>query len=569
MRFLVLFTLLFSLCGNAAEILSNKPPFALTLEQLAQWSPDSELASSENISRQPLARRFDAPLGEQQPGPARVLYAPDGMNNFANYLDTQPVFNLYNFSHWSQIHVLNWFAGTAEHTVQIPARPWVDTAHRNGVKVIGSVFLAVAQWGGNADTVETLLKQDDKGRFVFADKLIEIADYYGFDGWLINQETDLTAVKDDNNELVKDQRDPERGKALATRMLRFMQYLTASAPAHMEIHWYDSMVADGQVRWQNELNQHNSRYLQGKVRSSDAIFVNYWWDQQKVKHSHQQALALARSPYDVFFGVDLWPSRNAQRAFSRPQWLDWLFDGGQPLTSIALFAPNFNYNFDGEPHTPAFSQFDEDASDVQAFYRAERRLFAGDDLNPAIPEQSGWQGLNAYLPGSSTLNSLPFITHFNTGHGRMRMDSGEKVGGPWTQMAHQDILPSWQFAVYGNQSVTIDYDFDLAYDGGSSLSIRAQRSTEKALIPLYQTAVVVSETSQLRVIQQGDNGLSVYLQTADGKQFDFALPASNQWQLSEFNLSDLAGQKIQRIGLRLDSGKGSFRVNIGRLEMTP
>jgi endo-beta-N-acetylglucosaminidase D len=569
MRFLLLLTLLFSLGTNAAQLLSNQPPFALTLEQVARWAPDSELASSENVSRQPLVRRIPAPLGEQQPGPARVLYAPDGMNNFANYLDTQPVFNLYNFSHWSQIHVLNWFAGTAEHTVQIPARPWVDTAHRNGVKVIGSVFLAVAQWGGSADTAERLLAQDDKGRFIFADKLIEIADFYGFDGWLINQETDLTAVKDGNNELLKDQRDPERGKALAGRMLSFMQYLTARAPENMEIHWYDAMVPSGEVRWQNELNQHNSRYLQSNVRSSDAIFLNYWWDEQKVLNSRQQALDLGRSPYEVFFGVDLWPSRNAQRAFSRTAWLDWLFDDGQPLTSVALFAPNFNYNFDGEPHTPAFSQFEQDGSEVEAFYRAERRLFAGDNLNPAIPDQQGWKGLGAYFPASSTVTSLPFTTHFNTGQGKVLVDKGKQVGGPWTQMERQDILPTWQFAVSGNQAVSLKYDFDKVFDGGSSLAIGAERNAELAIIPLYQTSVIAGESGQLRVVFQGHKGLSVYLQTADGQQFDFALPASTDWQLSEFSLSALAGQKVQRIGLKVQSGKGQLDANLGMLEMMP
>jgi endo-beta-N-acetylglucosaminidase D len=193
------------------------------------------------------------------------------MNNFANYLTAQPQFNLYNFTHWSQIDVLNWFAGTADLTVQIPARPWVDTAHKNGVKVIGSVFLGIAQWGGNPDTVEALLEQDPQGRFILADKLIQIADYYGFDGWLMNQETDLTAVKDAQNQLVKGKKDPERGRDLARRLLAFMQYLTANAPQGMEIHWYDSMLASGEVRWQNQLNAKNQQFLQAHVPSADAI----------------------------------------------------------------------------------------------------------------------------------------------------------------------------------------------------------------------------------------------------------------------------------------------------------
>jgi endo-beta-N-acetylglucosaminidase D len=171
----------------ATTIQPDQPPFALTLAQLKSWSTQSPLAAADNVSQQPLVRRFVAPLARNssavvQDHQARVLYAPDGMNNFANYLTAQPKFNLYNFTHWAQIDVLNWFAGTADLTVQIPARPWVDTAHKNGVKVIGSVFLGIAQWGGNPDTVEMLLQQDAEGRFVMAHQLVALAQYYGFDG---------------------------------------------------------------------------------------------------------------------------------------------------------------------------------------------------------------------------------------------------------------------------------------------------------------------------------------------------------------------------------------------------
>ena len=108
--------------------------------------------------------------------------------------------------------------------------------------------MGIAQWGGSPDTVEKLLEQDGQGRFVQAHQLVAIAQYYGFDGWLVNQETDLTAVKDMQNQLVKGQKDAKRGAELAARMLAFMQYLTAIAPQGMEIHWYDSMIADGRVK---------------------------------------------------------------------------------------------------------------------------------------------------------------------------------------------------------------------------------------------------------------------------------------------------------------------------------
>ncbi|QYJ75707.1 endo-beta-N-acetylglucosaminidase [Shewanella sp. FJAT-52076] len=571
-------------------ILDSKPPFALTIAEAKAWSPVGTTADSRNVSKVPLAPRFSAPLAGQKVSDAKVLYAPDGMNNFANYLDTQGQFNLYNFTHWSQIDVLNWFAGTADLGVQIPARPWVDTAHKNGVKVIGSVFLGVAQWGGSADKVEALLEQDAQGHFIVADKLIQMARYYGFDGWLINQETDLTAVKDADNNLVADKSDPVRGRELAGRMLAFVQYLTANAPQGMEIHWYDAMIASGEVRWQNQLNQHNRAYLQDSVqgslqntvRSSDAIFLNYWWNKDMVRASVQEAEALGRSPYDVYVGADLWPSRNAQRAFSRHQWLDWLFDDGEALTSIALFAPNVNFNFEGEPHTPAFSRFREDPSDAARFYATEVRLFAGDDMNLATPDETGWKGVGAYLPAKSTLASLPLRTGFNTGQGKQWVEKGEVKGGPWTNMGRQDLLPTWQFASEG--ALKLSFDFDTVYQGGSSLAVNGQSPGQvdaplQATAPLYALDAVLSESSQLTLISRGQaKGLSLYLETTDGERLTLALGNHSNWTTQSLKLGDLAseqlagkqlaGKKLAVIGLKAD-GNESINAHLGYLELLP
>jgi endo-beta-N-acetylglucosaminidase D len=566
-----------------AEIIPNSAPFALTLEQARNWTPKSQFASSENVASIALARRIDAQLHGGKSNldtRAKVLYAPDGMNNFGNYLQTQPKFNLYNFTHWAQIDVLNWFAGTADHTVQIPAKPWVDTAHKNGVKVIGSVFLAVAQWGGNPDTVETFLEQDQQGRFVFAHRLVEIANYYGFDGWLMNQETNLTAVKDENNQLVKGQSNPKRGAELGEKMLQFMQYLTAIAPQGMEIHWYDAMLRNGQVKWQNEINANNEDFLQGAVPSADAIFVNYWWNREMVLNSHKRVKALQRSPYDVYFGADLWPSRNAQRAFSRSQWLEWLFDPetGEALSSIALFAPNLNFNFEGESHTPAFSQFKTHPDDYRSFYATEQRLFSGDDLNSATKDKQGWSGIDSYLAAKSAITSLPLVTHFNTGQGKFWFEQGQAKSGPWTNINKQNLLPTWQFAVLDedlSSSIQPYYNFEQAYQGGSALSIEGQSGSGKSIIPLFFTHVQTQQVKNIEIVAQGDTAdLSVYTTIDTGEVLVYKLKNAeaksdeNGWQRYRFVIPNKKPESITQVGLQLTPNTGQpVNVTIGKLAL--
>ncbi|KHT61098.1 glycoside hydrolase [Alteromonas macleodii] len=563
--------------SNQETITPNSPPFALTLEQLEQWSSQSKWVDSRNVATIPLARRDTATLFGNDGNPviqdraAKVLYAPDGMNNFGNYLARQPKFNLYNFTHWSDIDILNWFAGTAKHTVQIPAKPWVDAAHKNGVKVIGSVFLGVAQWGGSADTVEQLLIQDAEGRFLLADKLIHIAQFYGFDGWLINQETDLTSVKDKNNNLVEGEKNAARGQKLATKMLAFVQYLTANAPSGMEIHWYDSMVASGEVKWQNELNEVNSRYLSDKnLRSSDAIFLNYWWNKSMVDKSVNHAKKIGRSAYDIYTGADMWPQRNAQTAFVVTDWYNWLFSDGRAKTSIAIFAPNFNYNFGGDDKSEAFSLFQKDSTDYARYYATEQRIFVGDDLNLAFLDKQGWPGIASRLSASTPHLSLPFTTSFNTGHGLHLFDNGHKTATPWSDMAAQTALPTWQFAIFGassNSQFHVSYHFDDAFQGGSSLKIKGEDS--RVRVPLFATRFAITKDSELQVTTKNSlSGMAIYLIDANKKRWTFSLSSSKDWQSSTFPLSALAGEQVLELGLITEKGDVAVDGLLGKLMVT-
>lgn len=576
----------------SGKIIADTAPFALTLKEARAWKPKGKTANADNVSRVPLAVRQTAPLTAERQSldaSAKVLYAPDGMNNFANYLQPLPNFNHFNFTHWSQIDVFNWFAGTADKTIQIPARPWVETAHKNGVKVIGSVFFGVAQWGGSPDTMDAFLEQDALGRFIFADRLIQMANYYGFDGWLINQETDLTVIKTDDNQLVKGKHNFLRGQQLAEKMLAFMQYLTNNAPDGMEIHWYDAMVANGRVQWQNELNVVNQRYLQdGATPSAHAMFLNYWWDRSMVENTVATAKNIGRSPYDVYFGADLWPTRTAQKAFVETEWLPALFnkEGTQALTSIALFGPNFHYNFSGDEQTPAYSQFQQDASDATRFYQAEQRLFVGDDLNLATNDEKGWAGLGRYLPAKTTVISLPFSTDFNVGQGAHQFNKGKKVGAAWTDMSQQDLLPTWQFAVLGNSSTNVTFDFEQAFSGGSSLSISANLSQGDVLLPLYQTQVTLSPNQQLTVTYTSDDAKAVgevayvYLENDQGKRYRFPLLMDEKtsttqqtpdWVARTFALSELDEEHIVKIGLGLDTQNShktsTLTMNLGGLRL--
>jgi len=586
-----------------AEINNNRPPFSLTLAQVEQWSPNAATTDINNISSVPLEKRFVAELGNNEQAldsKVKVLIAPDGMNNFANYLQEQKKFNLYNFTHWSHIDVLNWFAGTANETVNLPARPWVETAHKNGVKVIGTVYLSVAQYGGNVETVARLLQQNSQGEFPLAKKLVALAQFYGFDGWLINPETNLTYVKNAQGEVIKGKFEYKNAALLGKKMQLFMRYLTSIAPSTMEIHWYDSMLLDGSVKWQNELNTKNAPFLQDKQqRISDAMFLNYWWNGDMAEASHNYAEKLGRSPYDLYFGADLSPARNAQRIFDRSEWLAALFplqSNGQmnkALSSIALFGNDVNYTFTGNEHTPAFSDFRDNKNDSRRFYNTETRLFAGDDLNLYSNDDSGkWPGLGRFVPAKSTLTQLPFTTSFNTGHGLFKAQKGKLTSEPWHDISQQDILPTWQFAIKGNQTTSVFYDFDIAYMGGNSLAIVSDKSIGKSTIPLYQSEFLVSDKSQLSITYQyrlPNEKVSFWLELDNKEIINIPLTIgpnlhqhkathqqlatvdnteNNAWTTIKYSLKNHQHKRVTRIGFSVEEhALKDVAINIGLVEI--
>lgn len=69
--------------------------------------------------------------------------------------------------------------------VSIPPVSWITTGHLHGVKVIGTI---IAEWHKGAVRTLELIEGD------FIDVLVDICEYFGFDGWLLNFECHLPSA---------------------------------------------------------------------------------------------------------------------------------------------------------------------------------------------------------------------------------------------------------------------------------------------------------------------------------------------------------------------------------------
>ncbi|ASP28147.1 endo-beta-N-acetylglucosaminidase [Spiroplasma corruscae] len=82
---------------------------------------------------------------------------------------------------------INWSGSWFEGPIIPPPSDVIELAHNNGSKIFGNIFLD-GYHGLTKEMLSDFLKKDSNGEFLIVNKLIEIANYVGFDGWFINNE---------------------------------------------------------------------------------------------------------------------------------------------------------------------------------------------------------------------------------------------------------------------------------------------------------------------------------------------------------------------------------------------
>ncbi len=554
----------------------NSAPYILTVDEAKQWTQDGPTASTDLIATVPLAPRFTDASTQFNPAltdQMKIAYLPDGMNNFGNYFGEQSQFNLYNFTHWQYIDKLVWFGGTASQTLQLPSSPWVNAAHKNGVKVFGNVFFAPTAFGGSTTTLTNFLEQDGSGNFIILPKMIAMMQYYGFDGWFINEETATNATT-------------------ALLMRDFVKALTTAAEAiGKEVMWYDAMRLTGAVGWQNRLNASNSPLVQDDAdgdssngfesRVSSSIFINFFWSGATLPAtSRARAATIGRSEFDVFTGADIWPGRN-QGDFetSGNIFMSNLHqtDGTTPVTSLGLFAPNCVYN------NSTYTNFNNDPNDYATFYNAENHLFSGDDNNPATVDASGFKGLCHWVPETSVITSLPFYSNFCTGHGTKKFTLGTQSSADnWHDMNKQAILPTWQWAFSENNILSANWNFDDAFFDGNCIKISGNLPANHPIdLMLYKTKLAINEGAYTisithKSVNNDDPKMKLLVVFSDDVTQKYEFPINGgfdfgvNWTVSEIVLpTAYSNREIAMIGLRFDSVTAipDYAINVGSIDI--
>ncbi|WP_177221323.1 endo-beta-N-acetylglucosaminidase [Lentzea xinjiangensis] len=533
--------LLLSSTAALTGLLSETPASAADIAQpyasywhpatILDWDPSTDRDARYNRSTVPLARRVVPARpanGHARSGEARVqalvAYAPTSGNPAQGSLDM----HYYATNYWQYIDELVFWGGSASEGLILAPNPTVtDAAHRNGVRVIGNVFLPPTAYGGRLQWVRDFVRREGD-RFPVADKMVQVARHHGFDGWFLNQETAGGDAR------------------LANDMRDFVVYLKKSG---LRVIWYDAMTDTGSVSWQNALTARNRMFFE----QSDEMFLNFWWSAQGLASSAALARQMGRSPYDLASGVDV----ESNGYNTSVGWASVFPEGAPHTTSLGFYRPEWTFKSSAGPAD---------------FYARDNRFWVGQNGDPAdTTTTASWKGVAHYITELTPITSLPFVTNFNTGHGKKFAVGGTvRSALAWNNLSLQDVLPTWRWSVTGSGTkVTPSLDWDDPYDGGTALKITGTPQSAND-VRLFATSLKITGASQFEIVHRtgtGPSRLQAVLRFGTTEAVLDLGGVSGGWRRSAFPLAEHSGQTLTEISLRVLPG-GAVTALIGRIGVT-
>lgn len=618
-----------------SKVGDNQPLFiGHRIIDLKNWNPETDPWSDLMRAEVPLQSTID-PHAATQANPAlsskvEVMYmAGDYGNSFNQGTPYNNQFSENMFNFWQYVdYYCSWHGAAVAGTplaiwdgyneqvyggdgwklgrnfefgsINMPNPAYTNAAHKNGVLSMGCVYFDPNNRPGQPLT--PLLEKDENGRFPIADKLVEYARWYGFDGYFFNQEE---AIPQAEVELYK-------------------EFIKQVRKAGLYCQMYDSLNNNGSINaWTSTLDEDTWDLVEddevGHVNNS--VFISYDWSAgNKMATSLANAEKWGVDLYkQVFFGVEANQGRMSSNGHnSTYNFAEYMYKEGTKdvVGSVALFTPDgfIHDNIEDAIQAEGSNNREKDEYQWMVFER-ERMYFSGAYSDPTntgekpgasredlgLNNVGGWVGVADFKAEQSVAGGTTFYTDFNTGHGLSYYVNGAVSNEEeWGNMNLQGILPTWQwwietegtrlgvdfdygpkyqkFDVKGN-AMEIGYTQVGAYKGGSSLVISGDLDAEN-LIHLYKTDIALNAASKLALTynkpsKSDGTNLKLALTFKDGTDAVIALPESgtktNGWKTTTLDLSNYAGKALAAISLVVDPTQGAvenYQVNIGAITLT-
>lgn len=549
--------------------------------------------------------------------------------NFWQYVDVQASWHgvvtnptpdsLYN-------PVGNWWEHQFEFGVlNIPNPAYTNAAHKNGVKSVGCIFFP------RSEHTEDYIYKDSNGRFPMADKLVELAKYYGFDGYFVNAEEALNA----------------------SFMPVYQEFIRAMTSQGLYVNVYASNLYGqtnqstwGRINYSNKDAKQFSNWVKSPTDTTiaaNSLYMNPDPSKAMVDGSVATMKALGLDPRNTVFNT----LEAGQTGFSgtRGALYNTYDENLVPRTGLASLGNTTVYDhldeqLFGHSGPNSYTENRRANPDYYKYVAARERTWwsgaadaptynagqgtlasagmtqdqlldavldatpdpvkTANDPNRGKPNEGKnyktWPGLAAYISERSVIDGSNFYTNFNTGHGMQYFVDGEVSNdNQWANINIQDILPTWQWRI-DTEGTRLKVDFDYGkkysagdeytqlggYDGGSSLAIFGDLDAPN-FISLYKTKLDIKAESKLNitfnkpsVTDASSVKVGLIFEDDPAKVEYIEIPSganktTQGWVQKNLDLSQFAGKTLAAFGLSFTPEQGTiedYQFNVGEINIT-
>lgn len=549
-----------TLLEHFAELLDNGKKYPTDADLTAWGIKDEVEFIRSHVRKRAIESRADRLLQDTYENRNLFMNIPGGAGkNLGGY--PSKTFANDNFSMWNYTNLFGaWNYGL----FQAPGS-WADAAHRNGTSIFAGIKFFDHTTGGAANSwASFIMKRNTDGSFRYTHPIINCMRFLGFDGINYNWEN-TTKYQDDDNvafhkELYK------IAKAEGFNDFKIMYYTTSSRLTSYNSSYMWGQDKDNRIS-EVMLNYDNSdfswsmgesvREAERTMGSADGLYAGVWivsMDRRWNSLNNQDAKRC---------GICLW-GEHAESRF-------WSYNtGGDAMSRMSNYQEYLERAFSGGNRNPLYRpEISNKGNNVEA--------------QGTTPPLARFAGLASWIPERTAISgNLPFATHFNTGNGERYNYKGKKTAGSWYNMSSQDVVPTYRWMVVKPETEVASTDVqpsftnEDAYTGGAALRLKGVNNATATDVVLFKTNLTPSKGKVVAKVaiktgKEGNNDskLSLIVRVNGAwKAYALGNTENANWTEKKVELNDItAGQKIERIGLRVKESDADYNVLVGKLEL--
>ena len=549
-----------TLLEHFAELLDNGKKYPTDADLTAWGIKDEVEFIRSHVRKRAIESRADRLLQDTYENRNLFMNIPGGAGkNLGGY--PSKTFANDNFSMWNYTNLFGaWNYGL----FQAPGS-WADAAHRNGTSIFAGIKFFDHTTGGAANSwASFIMTRNSDGSFRYTHPIINCMRFLGFDG--INYNWESTNKYQDADNIAFHKELYKIAKSEGFNDFKIMYYTTSSSLTSYSSRYMWGQDKDNRI-CEVMLNYDNSDFswnmgssvkeAERTMGSADGLYAGVWivsMDRRWNSLNNQDAKRC---------GICLW-GEHAESRF-------WSYNtGGDAMSRMSNYQEYLERAFSGGNRNPLYRpEISNRGNNVEA--------------QGATPPLARFAGLASWIPERTAISgNLPFATHFNTGNGERYNYKGKKTAGSWYNMSSQDVVPTYRWMVVKPETEVASTDVqpsftnEDAYTGGAALRLKGVNNATATDVVLFKTNLTPSKGKVVAKVaiktgKEGNNDskLSLIVRVNGAwKAYALGNTENANWTEKKVELNDItAGQKIERIGLRVKDSDADYNVLVGKLEL--